>query len=159
MSSPSTASLFAQNRDEVMTPILPANMNGPSAEAAVVSGRSAENNQQKPQGLEAIVAANDGPGPEDKQRLANDAIGVGQTLQDNAPGSDASYLGGQAAKMSVEVGTKALGLTTAAFTGLFDSLRDKGEDMAPDPELDRKPTPAPVQQFQPSVTSGPGGMG
>jgi len=58
----SSASLFQENRDEVMTPILPANVNGPGIGLDNVNTVNAV----QPQG----------------QQVANDVIGVGMSLRD-----------------------------------------------------------------------------
>jgi uncharacterized protein (DUF2342 family) len=137
MSSPSTASLFAENRDEVMTPILPANMNGPTQDVSV-----------------AVQA--EGPSPQDKQRLADDAIGVHQNIQEqgqsvNVKQSDAMYLTSQVGQAVSKVSTGVLGiLSDEHASNQKDGLdRDEPEQQAPVAR-------APVQQFMPSVTSGPG---
>jgi hypothetical protein len=87
----STASLFQENRDEVMTPILPANINGPGI------------------GLDNVNNVNVG---QQGQQIANDVIGVGVSLRDKEqtipvePPKKQSMLGeffGGGAKMAGEL--------------------------------------------------------
>ncbi len=141
-----TASLFAQNRDEVMTPILPANVNSPAQQI---------NMNAQPQGPQAFVAANDDA--MEKQRLANDAIGVGQTLQNPGQGinaqSDASYLGNQVLGSSVKVATGLLSIISDE-----NASADRDRNGIPD-DMENKNTFTPAAP-QPQMMSSPGfGMG
>ena len=160
------ASLFAQNRDEVITPILPPDVNSPAQMMSpnVSAFSRAVNNDVRPQepGLTSIVPAvannNDG------QRVANDAIGVGQTLRAGdttgmaVQQSDAAYLG----KSVLDAGAKVA-------TGLLGILSDEhasndldGNGIPDDMENNTKVAVAPPQFSLPSMTggmSGPGGMG
>lgn len=98
----STASLFEQNRNEVMTPILPADVNGPQAGVQVSANVGAFSRAVNNQVQGAQAPANDG------QRLANDALGVSQQLRDPGQGiqakqSDVGFLFGSVMSSATEL--------------------------------------------------------
>lgn len=140
-----TASLFAQNRDEVMTPILPANVNGPG-----LTGPEVNNN-----GVLGIVASAALTNKDEGPRVANDAMAVGQTLQDPGEGiqakqSDAAYLTKQVGQSLSQVSTGLLSIFGDEHKGNQAENRMGGDD--PD---NRAKLNAPPPQFQ-MASSSPG---
>lgn len=166
--STENASLFAQNRDEVMTPILPAGQNGPVQGAQVnlgaTFGRAANDpNYQQPQQQNTVQGPTaQAPSKEEGQRIANDAIGVGQNLQDAPQGmqmkqSDAVYLGKQMLQGLSQVGGGLLGILSDEHKG------NQPKGPAPEDDNKQKLAVAPLpQQFNmhspsPGFGGGPGG--
>lgn len=142
-----TASLFAQNRDEVMTPILPANVNGPG-----LTGPEVNNNGIMGAVASAALSKDEG------QRVANDAMAVGQTLQDPGQGiqakqSDATYLTAQTGKALSQVTTGLLGILGDEHKGNQAENRMGGEE--PDPRARLAVPPPQMQMASPGFGGGP----
>lgn len=141
--STDTASLFAQNRDEVMTPILPANVNGPG-----LAGPEANKN-----GVLGIVASAALSNKDEGQRVANDAMAVGQTLQDPGEGiqakqSDAAYLTKQVGQSLSQVSTGLLSVFGDEHKGNqaesrmgADDLDNRAKFAAPPPQMHATASP------------------
>lgn len=113
----SALSKYQQNKQEMMTPILPADVNGPP-----VSNISSLGNHFSA-AANATVQAVPAPPPQSpmdmnaKQELAASGNAVGQTLQDNTqsirvqmPQSPAGYLANSTMKMGMELGSELMNL-------------------------------------------------
>jgi len=151
-----SATLFAQNRDEVMTPILPADQVGTNISLT----RSFE-------GAAAVVPEKTSPAitqtlssRPDAHTLADSAIITGDSLRSiegaHAPQGDAAYMGGQAAKLAMEAGGATLKLGGEAVIGLLGAITGKQQTPADDMEEIRF-RPAPT--FSQGMPSPGGGMG
>lgn len=135
-----TAGMFAENRDDMsVTPILPAGVTSlaqlPSANVSAFS-RAVSNDVQP--AIMPAAPANDG------ERIANDAIGVGNTLRAPAAGiraqqSDVGFLFGSVMSSAVEM------------AGV-----DLNGNGVPD-ELEQRATPMPAPQMSAPSPSGFGG--
>lgn len=142
-----SASLFAQNRDEVMTPILPANVNGPG-----LTGPEVNNN-----GVLGIVASA-ALSKDDGQRVANDALAVGQQLQDPGQGiqaqqSDAAYLTRQVGQSLSQVSTGVLSI----FGNEHKQNHEESRLGAEEPDNRAKfAAPPPQMAASPGFGGGPG---
>lgn len=116
----STLSKFAQNKQEMMTPILPAHVNGPSisniSSLSTHFSAAVENNVYPPAVAEPQQA---GMSMADKQNLAASGNAVGATLADKSqmqgikvqePQSTMGYLAGSALKMGSELGSELMNM-------------------------------------------------
>lgn len=147
--------------DMGITPILPPEVNSPTQlmSANVSAFSRAVNNDVQPQGpsVQPAVSNNN-----DGQRLANDAIGVGQNLTAKdtvgmqVKQSDASYLGNQVGQAVSQVATGFSSILGAEAKDAQE-IRQKAEME----EQDQKASAPPPQMTMPSVSggmaSGPGG--
>lgn len=156
-----TATLFAQNRDNVMTPILPADQVGRGISLSQAFSGAASTSPLKTEAIALpATAANINAEPLlDRQSLANAANIAGQSLRSaegmQAPQGDAAYMGGQAAKLAMEAGGATLKLGGEAIVGLLGAITgrtDPSDDME---EVRFRPTPT----FSQGMPSPGGGMG
>ena len=143
----SALSKYQQNKQEMMTPILPADMNGPpvsnvsslsshfSAAASGVELSAPAPQQQSQMDMNA------------KQELAASGNAVGETLNDQSqsikvqmPQSAAGYLANSTMKMGMELGTEIM--------NLFGSKKPE----TPENDLEMNtPRPQPMMGMRPST--------
>lgn len=136
-----------------MTPILPAEVNG-----AGLDGAQIQNNQAGP----AVVVSAALP-LEEKQRLANDAIGIGETLRDTdaqvLPPSrqgDAAYLGGQIGQALSQATTGLLGILSDEHKSNHKDSISSGPGQTMDHAAPAIMPPRPVYHHAPGFGGGPG---
>lgn len=138
-----TAKLFAANKDEIMTPILPANenmvaFNNGGPDRKISSGPSEQQNAPQPE-----------TSNKEKLDLAERANGVGYALEgqtqgvkfDPTRGSDAVQIGAQAMKLGSELGQQTWKLGGEMLTGLFGGSK-AGPERDDTPQIVQRPPPS-----------------